>query len=216
MSQTDARNRVLFALSPAALVASCAATQFIAGRYIGVWAWAPTMVVFWLIIALLLHKQSIVSRPQQRFQRATGSPIWSALAVLAGLLSLHGFLGNWTLLTNTTLIVAWLSFALVNPWFEESYWRGLLIDSTRSWGKLASLLYSSAWFAASHPLIWGIHSLPMRKPEAVAALFFVGLVWGLVYQRTGSLRWCVAGHLLANLFGLSALVLLNIYDPTRR
>jgi len=61
----------------------------------------------------------------------------------------------------------------------------------------------------SGPGPWGIHSLPLRKPEAVAALLFVGLIWGLASQRTGSLRWCVAGHKVANLFGLAALVLLN-------
>ena len=132
------------------------------------WAWVPTVLGFWLVIALLLHNYPSVPRPRQRFRRPSGSPFWSVLAVLAGLLSLHGFLGNWTLLADAQLIVAWLAFALINPWFEESYWRGLLIDSTASWGKLASLLYSSVWFAASHPLIWGIHSLPLRKPEAVA------------------------------------------------
>ncbi|MGY0799464.1 CPBP family intramembrane glutamic endopeptidase [Lysobacter sp. A286] len=213
MSQTDARRRLLFAFSPLALVAICASIQLIAGRYVGVWAWVPTMLGFWLVIAFLLHKYP-ASRPRQRFQRASGSRFWSILALLAGLLSLHGFLGNWTLLDNTQLIAAWLVFALVNPWFEESYWRGLLIDSTASWGKLASVLYSSVWFAASHPLVWGIYSLPLRKPEAVGALLLVGLIWGFAYQRTGSLRWCVAGHMLANLLGLAALVLLNIYDPT--
>jgi len=88
------------------------------------------------------------------------------LAVLAGLLSLHGFLGNWTLLANAQLIGAW--------------------------------------------------SLPLRNPEAIGAIFFVGLIWGLAYQRTGSLRWCVVGHMLANLLGLAALVLLSMYDPTIR
>ena len=216
MSQTDTTSRLFFALSPLALVAICAAIQFTAGRYVGVWAWVPTMLGFWLVIALLLHHYPSSPRLRQRFRRPSGSPFWSVLAVLAGLLSLQGFLGNWTLLANAQLIVAWLAFALINPWFEESYWRGLLIDSTASWGKLASLLYSSAWFAASHPLIWGIHSLPLRKPEAVGALFFVGLIWGLAYQRTGSLRWCVVGHMLANLLGLAALVLLSMYDPTIR
>lgn len=215
MSHTDTTQRLLFALSPVALVGICAAIQFTAGRYIGVWAWVPTMLGFWLVIALLLHKYP-GPRPHHRFQRAYGSPSWSVLAVFAGFLSLHGFLDNWALLANGHLFIAWLAFALVNPWFEESYWRGLIIDSTASWGKLASLLYSSVWFAASHPLIWGIYSLPLRKLEAVGALFFVGLIWGLAYQRTGSLRWCVVGHMLANLFGLAALVLLNIYDPTIR
>ena len=138
------------------------------------------------------------------------------MAILAGLLSLPGFLRHWSVLSSLHLIVAWLAFALINPWFEESYWRGLLIDATASWGKLLSLLYSSVWFAVSHPLIWGIHSLPLRKVEAVGALLLVGLIWGMSYQRTGSIRWCVAGHMLANLFGLAALVLLNLYDPTIR
>ena len=184
--------RLFFALSPLALVAICASIQVLAGRLLGTWAWVPTMLGFWLVIGFLLHRYP-GTRPRERFRRASGPMFWSVLAILAGLLSLHGFLAHWTLLADAGVVVAWLVFALVNPWFEESYWRGLLIDSTASWGKFASLLYSSLWFAASHPLIWG-----------------------LAYQRTGSLRWCVAGHMLANLFGLAALVLLNLYDPTIR
>lgn len=214
MTQTDTKSKELFAFSPFVLTIICAVIQLIAGHYLGVWAWAPTMLGFWLIIGYFLCKYPI--SPLQRFQPASGSLLWSLLAVMAGLLSLYGFLSNWRLLIDINLIVAWLVFALVNPWFEESYWRGLLIDSTNSWGKFASLLYSSVWFAASHPLIWGIHSTSLRKPEAVGALLFVGLIWGWVYQRTGSLRWTVVGHMLANLLGLSALVLLNLYDPTAR
>jgi len=203
-------------ISPVILVGICALVQVLAGRVIGVWAWVPTMFCFWAVIALLTRNFSGFSVARNRFRHATGSFVWPALAVLAGLLSLHGFIRHWTLLSTPSVIVAWVGFALINPWFEESYWRGLLMDATASWGRLRSQLYSSAWFAVSHPLIWGIHSLPLRKAEAVGALFFVGLLWGITYQRTGSLRWCVVGHMLANLFGLAALVLLNIHDPTVR
>lgn len=211
------KTKLLYALlSPILLVGACALVQVLAGQVIGVWAWLPTMLFFWTAIAFLAHKYSGSADALARFKPASGKWVWSALAILAGLLSLHGFIGHWALLSNLHLILAWLVFALCNPWFEESYWRGLLIDATASWGKLPSLLYSSMWFAASHPLIWGIHSLPLRKVEAVGALLFVGLIWGSAYQRTGSLRWCVAGHMLANLFGLAALVLLNLYVPTVR
>ena len=217
-SETTARPRpLLFALlSPVALVALCAAVQVVAGRFLGVWAWVPTMGCFWIAIAGLLYAYAPHAAPRSRFGPATGSALWSVLAVGAGLLSLPGFLAHWGLLDAPLLVGAWLVFALVNPWFEESYWRGVLMDCTARWGRAPSLLYGAAWFAGSHPLIWGVHSLPLRKPEAVGALFFVGLIWGLAYQRTGSLRWCVAGHMLANLFGLAALVLLNAYDPTVR
>ncbi|WP_374660032.1 lysostaphin resistance A-like protein [Inhella sp.] len=185
----------------------------------GVWAWVPTMLVFWLAIFLLLRHEGL-AHSRRRFGPAAGSRLnagfWSTLAVLVGLLSLPGFLRHAGLLDSTSLVLAWLVFALVNPWFEEAYWRGLLMDRSCAWGWWPSLLWSSAAFALSHPLIWGIHSLPLRKPEALAALFFVGLVWGLAYQRTHSLRWCVLGHLLANGLGLSALVLLNLVDPTQR
>ena len=203
-------------LSPALLIGACAIVQIVAGRFVGVWAWVPAMLVFWVIIAVFLRGFSVRTPVRSRFRPSSGNFIWSALAIAAGLFSLHGFLSHWTLLAEAQVIIAWAAFALLNPWFEESYWRGLIMDSTAAWGRLASLLYSSALFAASHPLIWGIHSLPMRKIEAVGALFLVGLLWGLAYQRTGTLRWCVAGHMLANLFGLAALVLLNLYDPTIR
>src|SRR5690606_28250762 len=208
-----ARNRLFIALSPLALIGICATVQVVAGRFIGALAAVPTVLSFWLVIALLQHWHSGVAGAWTRFKRPVGAPIWSVLAVIAGLLSLQGFLDNWQLLADAPLVVAWLVFALVNPWFEESYFRGLLMDSTASWGRLASLLYSSAWFAAT-ALIWGIHSEALRKPEAIGAIFVGGLVWGLAYQRTGSLRWCVVGHMLANLLGLAALVLLNVFDPT--
>ena len=203
-------------ISPLLLIALCATVQVAVGLLLGVWAWVPTMLCFWLVIWLLVRSHSGHSGIWQRFGPARGRLIWSVLAVVAGLLSLHGFLTHWRLLEQWPLIFPWLIFALINPWFEESYWRGLMLDTTACWGKTISLLYSTSWFAISHPLIWGIHSLPLRKVEAVAAVFFVGLLWGLAYQRTGSLRWCVVGHMLANLLGLAALVMLNLYDPTLR
>lgn len=212
------KNETLFygVFSPAVLIATCATVQLAAGQVLGVWAWVPTMLVFWLVIAVFLRGFAHRATVRSRFRPVSGGFIWSALAVVAGLFSLHGFLTHWSLLTGWHLIAAWAIFALVNPWFEESYWRGLIIDSTASWGRALSLLYSSALFAASHPFIWGIHSLPLRKIEVVGALFVVGLLWGVAYQRTGTLRWCVVGHMLANLFGLAALTLLNLYDPTIR
>ncbi len=216
-SQAATNTKLLYALlSPVLLIATCALVQVLAGRLVGVWAWVPTMLFFWTAIAFLTHTFSGSTGALARFKPSVGSAVWPTLAVLAGFLSLHGFIAHWRLLDNIQIVVAWLVFALFNPWFEESYWRGLLLDATESWGKLPGLLYSSIWFAASHPLIWGIHSLPLRKVEAVGALLFVGLIWGRTYQRTGSLRWCVAGHMLANVFGLAALVLLNLYDPTVR
>ena len=98
----------------------------------------------------------------------------------------------------------------------EAYWRGLIMDATASWGAFLSIAYSSVWFALSHPLIWGVHSTAMRQLPVVLALLFVGAIWGLVYRRSRSLRWTIAGHMLANFLGLAVPVLLNMYNPAAR
>lgn len=211
------QHKLFFAvLSPILLIGVCAFMQWVAGQFLGVWAWIPTMLCFWAVISLFLIGFSNSVPPLSRFKPSSGKVVWPILAVIAGLFSLHGFLNHWVLLNELHLIIAWLVFAMINPWFEESYWRGLLMDVTESWGKLLSLIYTSLLFAISHPLIWGIHSIPLRKYEAIGGLLFVGILWGLAYQRTGSLRWCVVGHMLANLLGLAALVLINLYDSTMR
>jgi membrane protease YdiL (CAAX protease family) len=106
-----------------------------------------------------------------------------------------------------------MAFGLLNPWFEESYWRGLLIDATAGWVGGLGIVYSTLLFALSHPLIWGVHSVALRHPAALVGLALVGAVWSLAYRRTGSLRYAIAGHGLANLLGLSVPTLLNLHVP---
>ncbi len=202
--------------SPVLLIAVCIGAQHVFGTVLGAWAWAPTMLVFWALIALAVWRLAGPGAVGRWLQPARGALGWGLLGVGVGLLSLHGFLSHWQLLADPLVLVFWLIFALVNPWFEESYWRGLLMDATRSWGATASIVYSATWFALSHPLVWGVHSTSMRLWPVVAALLFVGLVWGLVYRRTHSLRWTIAGHMLANLLGLAVPVLLNLHNPMVR
>lgn len=208
--------RVLAILSPVVLIGICMGAQHAFGAVLGVWAWVPTMLVFWALIAIAIRWLAGDHAIAGWLQPSRGAVFWGVLAVGAGLLSLHGFLSHWLVLGNPSILFFWLVFALVNPWFEEAYWRGLLMDSTTSWGATLSIAYSSVWFALSHPLVWGVHSTAMRQWEVIAALLFVGLVWGLVYRRTRSLRWTIAGHMLANLLGLAVPVLLNLYNPAAR
>ena len=121
-------------------------------------------------------------------------------------------MSGWHSLLALEVAVPWLLVGLVNPWFEESYWRGLLIDGMGRW-KLVGVVYSALAFAISHPLIWGVHSVALRRPEAMVGLGVAGGVWGVAYWRTGSLRWAIIGHGCADLLGLSVPVLLNLYVP---
>ena len=147
------------------------------------------MVLFWASIAGLILWLGGMERVKGWLQPAHGGWVWCLLAVGVGLLSLPGFVAHWVVLRPPAVLFAWLAFALINPWFEEGYWRGLLIDATTRWGGVLSVAYSATWFAVSHPLVWGVHSEALGHWVIVPVLAVIGMVWAMAYRRSGSLRW---------------------------
>jgi membrane protease YdiL (CAAX protease family) len=201
-------------LSPVAVIGVCRGLQLLLGPSLGAWSWAPTMLVFWALIACLIAWGGEGRLATRWLARPHGRVVWSVLAVIVGLLSVREFLDGRHSLQSPGLVVLWIGYALVNPWFEEGYWRGLLLDATAGWPAGLGIVYSAAAFAISHPLIWGVHSAALRSPKALVGLAIVGLVWAVAYRRTGSLRFTIAGHFCANLLGLAVPVLLNLHVPS--
>lgn len=199
-------------LSPIAIIALGRGIQYAAGPALGAWSWLPTMVAFWSAMAGVIAWARRDRPTDTWFAAPRGRAWWSIASVGIGLVSLREFASGWHSLESPAVLFLWLAFGLVNPWFEESYWRGLLIDASGDW-KYLGVIYSSVAFAASHPLIWGVHSIALRSLAATAGLALAGVVWGMAYWRTGSLRWTIVGHGCANLFGLSVPILLNLYVP---
>ncbi len=94
-SPTANNTRLGYALiSPVVLVGACALLQMLAGRFIGVWAWIPTMLIFWTAIAFLTRRFSRATGAGGRFMPVLGNGVWPVLAVLTGLLSLPGFINH--------------------------------------------------------------------------------------------------------------------------
>lgn len=209
----ESGRRWILILSPIGVVALCHAVQRVAGLALGAWAWIPTMVVFWSVIAWLIAWSGRDNPLKTWLRRPRGGWVWSGLSVVVGLLSLREFLFGWPTLQSPSMVLLWLGCGLINPWFEESYWRGALIDATSNWAWGSGVVYSTVFFAFSHPLIWGVHSVALRHPKALVGLSLVGAVWGMTYRRTASLQWTIVGHTLANLLGLSVPVLLNAHVP---
>ena len=205
--------RRLVLLSPFVLIAVCHLVQRLAGRDLGVWAVVPTMLVFWALIGAFIVQARGWGAFGAWLRPPRGSRFWALAGIGAGLLSLHEFLAAWPVLTSPAIFVSWLAFAAINPWFEEGYFRGLLLDAAEGWPAPLAIGYAVSLFAISHPLIWGVHSIAMRHPAALVGLCLVGTSWSVVYWRTRSLRYTVLGHILANLLGLSVPVLLNLHVP---
>lgn len=76
----------------------------------------------------------------------------------------------------------------VGPFFEELLFRGWLLGGLRRhWGDARALMVSAGLFAIIH-----------ADPWATPALFMLGLVFGGVYLRTGSLWACILLHSMWN------------------
>lgn len=149
------------------------------------------------------------------FQKPLNNPKWFAIALAIGIFpSLGILLPNYSLLFEyTTLTLFLVLFALINPWFEEGYWRGLLLDAGSYFPRWLIVLYSTILFVFSHPLMWGVFSIANRSVQMYVALFVMGIVWSLIRYKTNSLRWSVYSHMLVDVGNLSIFVFLNLYIP---
>lgn len=206
-------NRRYLILSPILIIAACHVTARVALRALGAWGWAPTVLLYWGLLgaAIALGREPGALRRWTAPARGGGG--WTALALLVGCIPLPILLQNLHLLADPVILIGWLLFALINPWFEEFYWRGLLLDATAHWPAWAGATYSTALFVAFHPLVAGVFSVANRDGAALAALLLMGAAWTAVYRRTGTLRWAVASHTLVDLDNLAVPVFLNLYVP---
>jgi len=203
----------LGACSPLLLILVGHCVEQVTSSVLGAWTWVPAMLAFWTAIALLVKSLGSADGPRRWFRAPGSRSIWCWLSVGVGLLGLPGFLAHWRIVASPAVLVLWLAFALINPLFEETYWRGFVLDATSSWPPAISVAYSAVLFAVSHPLIWGVHSAALRDWKVVPVLAVIGFIWAMAYRRTGSV-WCsVIGHALCNLLGMSVPVLMNIYSP---
>ncbi|MGP1685188.1 MAG: hypothetical protein ACTS8S_22920 [Giesbergeria sp.] len=80
---------MLAILSPMALIGICMGAQHAFGAVLGVWAWVPTMLVFWVLIAIAIRWLAGEHAIAGWLQPSQGAMFWGALGLGAGLLSLR-------------------------------------------------------------------------------------------------------------------------------
>jgi uncharacterized protein len=145
------------------------------------------------------------------FGPSRGSWFWPVLAVVVGLAPFPMlFLPNLPYLRPWGLVVLWLAFALINGVIEELYWRGFLINALRGWPAWLSGAYSSILFISIHFLMLGTLASSLFNLPFLLILTLMTLVLLVVYLRTGSLRWPVACHILADLGNLNIFVFMGL------
>ena len=100
----------------------------------------------------------------------------------------------------------WFTFVctcICAPLGEELLFRKLLIDRTRRYGDLTSILLSGLLFGLFHGNLFQFFYAAM-----------VGMILAYVYTRSGKYWWCVAMHAAINLMGSIVIPSLAAYLPT--
>lgn len=213
-SEAPTWKRVTLLGSPLLVIATCHLVAIWSVPKLGIWAWIPLQAAYWSLLALICWSSGKLPALLSAFTRRTTWKWW-VIGVVVGLIPLPILLRNTSLLRMHSLVVYWLVIAVLNPFFEEAYWRGLLGSLTAQWATMPSLAYTSLFFAIAHPLLWGVFSTGNRSWQTVAALIVMGLVWGATFRRTSSLQAVTLSHCLVDIGNMTVWVFMNLYVPQR-
>ena len=201
---------LFFVLTPIVILVVTQVTVLVLGKYLNAGVYVPIILIYWVTIVLILYKYGF-DHIRNWLKKPQGHWGWIILATLLGLSSLPLFLNNYQLLGNPAVLIPHIVFFLINPWLEEFYWRGLLIDVTEKWPVWIAGLYSSVLFTVWHTAFaW--YSLAVRELSFYIPVLILGISMVLIYKKTKSLWLCIASHMLINILNMGIPVLMNMVE----
>jgi membrane protease YdiL (CAAX protease family) len=203
--------RIFSCVSPIILIALCHIFVVFLNKIMGQWIFIPAFIVYWGLSVLIVFKITGISYIKTLLNKPVGKSGWLILAIIVGFLPFSILLRSLSIIT-IPLMLLHILFSIINPFFEELYWRGFVLDYTfRS--KILSSIYSTILFIPSHLFIWGVFSYGNRNLYLIFSLLIMSIVWCIVRIKTKSLWWCIISHFFVDLFNLLVFVMLNIYIP---
>lgn len=197
-------------LSPFVIITTNYITAYALGPVMSKWVFVPIIVIEWCLYVFFLIRCGDQSSVQRWLRKPDRVSIWTVLALTAGMIPLPIFLLHYKLLACWKIGLPWIVLATINPWLEEFYWRGLLLDHTRGWNRSVAVLFQSVLFAANHA-VFGLHSQLLHGPAILVSTLVMGLIWGIAYQKTSTLRWVLLAHFLVDFLSLSVPSFLDLY-----
>jgi len=203
--------KIIGVFSPIVLIFFCSVFTVLMNKVMGNWVFIPSFILYWGLSFLITVKFAGLSGIKNWFKKPAGKPGWLLLSLIIGFIPFSVFLANLNVITIPLMLLSIL-FAIINPFFEQLYWRGFLLDFTFK-SKFFSSVYSGIFFILSHLFIWGVFSFGNRNIFLVVSLAIMSTVWCIVRIKTKSLWWCIISHILVDIFNLLALVMLNIVIP---
>jgi membrane protease YdiL (CAAX protease family) len=212
------RKRIILASPILVVIIGYLAAQFFTA-FLDQWAWVGVFIVYWGCMLFIIGVFGSKERPRTWFGKPQGSLWWLFLAVAMGLVAFPIFLfPNIQVMKSIPLVIVWFAFAVINSICEEIYWRGFLLDETSDLPRTISVVYSSIFFIAVHPIVFGVFSRiqsfdptrPLALLPFIVILIMLSLVYCLLYFKTHSLRWSILSHFLTDLGNLSIFLFMNM------
>lgn len=207
---TPTKKKIVLA-SPFLIIAINVGVAYLFGSFVGKWAFMPIVLIEWCLFLFFIFKYTEKETRKKWLQKPKGSFGWNILALLIGMLPLPLFLMHYGTLGIWQVWLPWILLALINPWLEEFFWRGLLFGYIKNWSNRAAVIFTSLVFALNHS-VFGLNSELNSGLTVIVSTFIMGIIWGLVYRKTDSLRWIILAHFLVDFFNLSAASFLDLYE----
>ena len=208
----EIKRYVKFLIIPVSIILLGIITGRVFFIFIKNWAWIPVVLFYWTAVGLVIYLDYKKNRknPIDYFKGYKFKLSTVILSLLVGFIPLPILLKYFYLFDANYLIVFWILIAIINPFFEEIFWRAYMLDTSPNMPFWIKAIVSSLLFAAAHPLTWGIFSPNMLTIEMLISVFIMGIVWSFVYKKSKSLLLPYFSHFLVDLFNCSVLVFLNL------
>lgn len=205
------RRRIGALVAPPVLIATTYLVFQVGVGWLGLrWGYLAGFLFFWIVWcagfslwAIGLQGVAVVLR-DTRPRLPNPTALWLALLafpVAGGFVTV--FVRDLPRATLGVIALAW-TIAVVNASLEELLWRGVYVRIFDG-RLLLGWLYPATMFA-----LWHISPTSVLGSSAVlvAGAAYLGLVYGWIAFRTGSVRYTIPAHILVNGMGLNFALLL--------
>lgn len=112
--------------------------------------------------------------------------------------------------TPMSLIIIAIPIAIINGTFEEILWRGLFIRAFPN-RTISGFIYPTIGFAFWHISPQLIFPSESGMFTLVGLSFFLGLIYGWVAYKTGSIKWNALSHSLNGIFDFGGAIAPSIF-----
>ena len=197
---------LLTIISPFIIIVFNICSSFVFKYEVVEWSFIPITMIEWLMIIFFISMNGGTDLVTLWLKKPAKNWLLSIVSLLIVLLypnifsNIKNFCGSWM------LVISYILIAVLNPFFQEFYWRGLLTDVTPHWNATASALYSNLLFAFNYVVLQASFGQSTRW-EMTLFIFTTGIIWSITYQKTNSLRWVILSHFVWNLFTIGSFVI---------